>query len=149
MYTMNTLGNFNEQRHINICPPEFRFCDKLEEVNTPTFTTDGIFRLDNRYLTNDHFIHREKKSESDKTLSRVVPEFSNNTLEVNKIDSSPFIYSPGSTPAQIQYRYPFYGWGSTTSRLLSHYEEASYFLPVSSRNSWYSSDQPQKDERLS
>ena len=107
MHTMNTLGNFNEQRHINICPPEFRFCDKPEEVNTSTFTTDAIFRLDNRYLANDHFIHREKKSESDKTLSRVVPEFSNNTLEVNKIDSSPFIYSPGSTPStdSVQVRF--------------------------------------------
>ena len=26
---------------------------------------------------------------------------------------------------------PFHGWGSTTWRLLSHYEEAVYFLPLS------------------
>ena len=28
---------------------------------------------------------------------------------------------------------PFYGWGSTTSRLQSHYKEAVYFLPLSSK----------------
>ena len=28
---------------------------------------------------------------------------------------------------------PFYGWGSTASRLQSHYEEAVYFLPLSSQ----------------
>ena len=28
---------------------------------------------------------------------------------------------------------PFYGWGSTVSRLQSHYKEAVYFLPVSSQ----------------
>ena len=27
---------------------------------------------------------------------------------------------------------PFYGWGSTASRLQSHIEEAVYFLPLSS-----------------
>ena len=26
---------------------------------------------------------------------------------------------------------PFYGWGSTASRLQSHYKEAVYFLPLS------------------
>ena len=26
---------------------------------------------------------------------------------------------------------PFYGWGSTVSRLQSHYEETVYFLPLS------------------
>ena len=57
---LNNQGNFNEQRHLNICPPEFRNCNKLEEVNTPIFTTDGIFRFDNRYFTNDHFIHSGK-----------------------------------------------------------------------------------------
>ena len=31
----------------------------------------------------------------------------------------------------------------------SHFEEAVYFLPLSFRNSWYSFDRPQKDERLS
>ena len=45
-----------------------------------------------------NFTHTEKNSESDKTLSRVVPEFSINTLKVNKIDRSPFIYSPGGAP---------------------------------------------------
>ena len=25
---------------------------------------------------------------------------------------------------------PFYGWGSTTSRVQSHYEEVVYFLPL-------------------
>ena len=29
---------------------------------------------------------------------------------------------------------PFYGWGSTVSRLHRHYEEAVYFLPLSSQN---------------
>ena len=28
---------------------------------------------------------------------------------------------------------PFYGWGSTASRLQSHYEKAAYFLPLSFR----------------
>ena len=28
---------------------------------------------------------------------------------------------------------PFYGWGSPNSRLLSHYEEELYFLPLSSQ----------------
>ena len=28
---------------------------------------------------------------------------------------------------------PFYGWGSTVSRLQSHYEENAYFLPFSSQ----------------
>ena len=28
---------------------------------------------------------------------------------------------------------PFYGWGSTASRLQSHYEEAVYFLLLSSQ----------------
>ena len=28
---------------------------------------------------------------------------------------------------------PFYGWGSTASRLYSHFEEAVYFLPLSSQ----------------
>ena len=28
---------------------------------------------------------------------------------------------------------PFYGWGSTASRLESHFEEAVYFLPLSSQ----------------
>ena len=27
---------------------------------------------------------------------------------------------------------PFYGWGSTASRLQSHFLEAAYFLPLSS-----------------
>ena len=30
---------------------------------------------------------------------------------------------------------PFYGWGSTVSRLKSHYEETVYFLPLSSKES--------------
>ena len=28
---------------------------------------------------------------------------------------------------------PFYGWGSTVSRLQSHYEETIYFLPLNSQ----------------
>ena len=28
---------------------------------------------------------------------------------------------------------PFYGWGSTASRIQSHYEEAVYLLPLSSQ----------------
>ena len=38
------------------------------------------------------------------------------------------------------------GWGSTVSRLQSHYEKTVYFLSVSLRRSWYSSDQPRKNE---
>ena len=29
---------------------------------------------------------------------------------------------------------PFNGWGSTASRLQSHYEEAAYFLPLKLQN---------------
>ena len=45
----------------------------------------------------------------------------------------------------------FYGWGSTASRLQSHFEEAAYFLPLSSPNSLplqNSFDRPRKDDRL-
>ena len=38
---------------------------------------------------------------------------------------------------------PFYGWGSTVSRLHSHYEKAVYWM------SWNLSDQVRKDKRLS
>ena len=45
---------------------------------------------------------------------------------------------------------PFYGWGSTAPRLQSHKAHwqftVHYLVP---RNSWYSFDGPQKDERLS
>ena len=44
---------------------------------------------------------------------------------------------------------PFYGRGSATSRLQSHYEKEVYFLPQVPRSSWYSFDRPRKDERLS
>ena len=39
---------------------------------------------------------------------------------------------------------PFYGWGSTVSRLHSHNKETVYFSPLSPQ-----SDQHQKDEKLS
>ena len=29
--------------------------------------------------------------------------------------------------------FPFYGWGSTASKLQGHYKDAVYFLPVSSQ----------------
>ena len=41
---------------------------------------------------------------------------------------------------------PFYGWGSTISRLQSHYEETVYHSVL--RSTLYSTDQPWKDERL-
>ena len=44
---------------------------------------------------------------------------------------------------------PFYGWGSTVSRLQSPFEEVVYFLPLLPRNSWYSLYRPRKDARLS
>ena len=44
---------------------------------------------------------------------------------------------------------PFYGWGSTASRLQSHYKETVYFLPLSFQIFLVSFDQPRKDERLS
>ena len=46
----------------------------------------------------------------------------------------------------------FYGWGSTVSKVQSHYNETVSFLPFSShvsRNSRYSIDRPRKEERLS
>ena len=42
----------------------------------------------------------------------------------------------------------FYGWGWTTSRVQSHYEQTVYFLPLSSQK-FLVLDQPRKDERLS
>ena len=33
---------------------------------------------------------------------------------------------------------PFYGWGSTASRIQWHYKETVYYLPQVPRNSWYS-----------
>ena len=43
-----------------------------------------------------------------------------------------------------------YEWGSTASRLQSHFEQVVCFSALSSpRNSWYSLDLPQSDERLS
>ena len=98
---LNNQGNFNEQRHINICPIEFRNCDKLEENNTPIFTTDGIFMFDNRYFPNDHFIYSGKNSEKDKSLSRVVPEFPNITLDLHVLitSSTHFRVNPHSVVA--------------------------------------------------
>ena len=43
----------------------------------------------------------------------------------------------------------FYGWSSTDSWLKCHYEVAVYFLSQVPRSSWYSFDQPWKDERVS
>ena len=40
---------------------------------------------------------------------------------------------------------PFCGWGSTVSRLQSHYQETVSDL----RSSWYSFHRPRNDERLS
>ena len=74
-----------------------RFCDKLEEVITLTFATNGTLKLDNIHFTNDQFTHRGNNSESKKILSSFVPEYSNSTLEVLKINRSPFIFRLGST----------------------------------------------------
>ena len=35
----------------------------------------------------------------------------------------------------LNFMAPFYGWGSTASRLHSHYKEAAYFLPITSKHS--------------
>ena len=44
---------------------------------------------------------------------------------------------------------PFYGWGSTVSRLQSHYEETVYFVPLSPREFLaLSFDRLRKDESL-
>ena len=43
----------------------------------------------------------------------------------------------------------FYGWGSTASRLQSHFEEAVYFYHQVPRKFWYSFDRTLKDKRLS
>ena len=43
----------------------------------------------------------------------------------------------------------FHRWGSTVSWLQSHYEETVSFLPLISKDSWYSIDRPRKDKRLS
>ena len=45
--------------------------------------------------------------------------------------------SPGSGCAALRRKNvlaPFFGWGSTASRLQSHYEEAVYFVPLCSQN---------------
>ena len=44
---------------------------------------------------------------------------------------------------------PFYGWGSTASRLEPLRDGIFTFYHQVPRNSWYSFYRPQKDERLS
>ena len=44
---------------------------------------------------------------------------------------------------------PLYGWGSTVSRLQSQYKWQFTFYHLVPRSSWYSTDRPQKDEKLS
>ena len=41
---------------------------------------------------------------------------------------------------------PFYVWGSTVSRIQSHFEEAVHFLPLSPQSTWHPFHQPQKNE---
>ena len=48
----------------------------------------------------------------------------------------------------LNFMAPFYGWGSTISRLESHYEQFTLYHS-DSRNSRYSFDRHRKDERLS
>ena len=43
---------------------------------------------------------------------------------------------------------PFYGWGSTASRLQRHYEETAYFLPLSFQKFVILIRSTTKDERL-
>ena len=43
---------------------------------------------------------------------------------------------------------PFYGWGSTASRLPSLYKEIVYFLPQVPRSYWYTFNWSLRDERL-
>ena len=43
---------------------------------------------------------------------------------------------------------PFDGWGSTTTRLRSHMRRQFTFYDKDPINSWYSFDQPRKDDRL-
>ena len=43
----------------------------------------------------------------------------------------------------------FFRWGSTASRLQSHFFKTVIFYHKVPRNSWYSFDQHQKDEKLS
>ena len=40
---------------------------------------------------------------------------------------------PGQLTKTLKNMAHFYGWGSTASRLQSHFEEAVYFLPLSSQ----------------
>ena len=44
---------------------------------------------------------------------------------------------------------PFYGWGGSTASGLVHFEEAVYFLPLSSQIFLVLSYRPRKDKRLS
>ena len=50
---------------------------------------------------------------------------------------------------QLNLKALFYGWGSTVSRLQSHFEETVYFLHSVPRILWYSFNRPGKDKRPS
>ena len=56
----NDRGNFNEQRHINICPPKFRYL-------------------------NDHFIHKGKNSERTKHCQELYQNFQTTLLKLTKL----------------------------------------------------------------
>ena len=54
------------------------------------------------------------------SLQKIGKKIENAEAMISNLESFPFML-------------PFYGWGSTASRLQSHYEETVYFLPLSSQ----------------
>ena len=52
---------------------------------------------------------------------------------VNKIITIHILPNTSQSQKNFNFMAPLYGWGSTASRLQSHYEEAVYFLPLISQ----------------
>ena len=80
----NTIarGIINEMRYINTCPSDFGICNKFE-VSSGTIPSDGNFRLNNRYLTNDRIFNREKVAEGHQTMARNVLESPDDSVDQN------------------------------------------------------------------
>lgn len=86
----DNAGIISEQWYINLRPLEFRFCNKHEKVSSKS---DGNFRLDHRYLTNEHLFNRGKFAEGHKTMSGNVWESLNHSVEARKIYWPTFVDS--------------------------------------------------------
>lgn len=62
---------------------EFGVCNKIDKVSSRTILTDETFRLDYKYLTNDHLLNRGKVTEGHKTMSGNVWESPDHSVEAD------------------------------------------------------------------